>query len=79
MPERTAIVLCEACAQLGTLGQSEHVHTALVEQTPKNVISNGSLEHRFFCTDCGTTWLRLTDKWGIHGSFRLAPNTQTEK
>jgi len=79
MPELTEIVLCEACAQLGALAQSTCPHSALVEQTTKRVLSNNVIERRFRCTDCGTIWLRQTDKWGTHGSFRLAPNTQAKK
>lgn len=66
--------LCDACVQLGVLMQTSCRHTFLELMSERPLLDN-AIERRFRCTNCNTIWLRQTDRWGIDGDFRLAPNT----
>lgn len=67
-------VLCVACAELGLTTQATAPHDALVEQGVKPSQSPNGIERQYRCSHCNTVWLEYTDKWGIAGAFRLAPN-----
>lgn len=76
MSQNAAPLLCEDCAQLGIMTPVSRSHPALQEQHLKqSKKDDGAAVRRFICVDCGAVWLRKTDKWGTHGTFRLAPNT----
>lgn len=77
MLDSSATALCDACVQLGALTQTTYAHSTLLEQATAQPLLDDSVERRFRCADCGTVWLRRTDKWGTYGTFRLAPNTPT--
>lgn len=79
MRSNATSVLCDACAQLGTMAQSAAPHTALLDRGSHQSSDDSSVDQMFRCANCNTIWVRHVDKWGIAGTFRLVSNTAPVK
>lgn len=74
MNQINAVATCVPCRELslGTGRIEPHGSMLLQDAQPLQGL-DGSIERQYRCADCGTIWLRRTDKWGVDAGFRLLP------